>query len=202
MPARFSVPQPARPRDVSNRPHMQSPHSLPTSDADPSRSDTPVPGQMFARSPPIFPPGPRIPPRNTSRQQEFDPPMRLPARQHTRHFVSPTPVAYGVGQHSLAPPQNFMRPPSWGPPSTSTTLDMVSGIISQRPATARTPVLRRSVPRQQLDQENSDQAIRAALMEERAAVSMRYDGADAGGGRAEVMNETPPRIGRFERHMG
>jgi hypothetical protein len=68
---------------------------------------------------------------------------------------------------------------------------------------ARAPVLRRSIPLQQINQENSDDVMRVAAMQERTAVGMRYDGTDEEReGREEVMNETPPRIGRFERHMG
>lgn len=61
---------------------------------------------------------------------------------------------------------------------------------------------RRRIPRQQVDQENSDGAVREAAMEERAALGMRYGGSEEGGREGEVMDETPPRIGRFERHMG
>jgi len=181
---------------------MYSPHPLLMSDDDPSSSDRLTPDQTYGGSAPIFPPGPRIPPRNTSRQQDFDVHIQLPAHQPTRRFISPTPLSYGRARDSPTPPLPLNRPLFRGPPSTSTTLDMASGITSRRPVTNRAPALRRSISRQQIDQENSDDVMRAAVMEERTAVRMRYDGAEGGEGRGEVMNETPPRVGRFERHMG
>ena len=160
-----------------------------------------MPTEVSARSPPIFPPGPRIPPRDASRQQDVDPPIRLPVRRPGRRFLSPTPTTYGVGYDSLAGSLPFNRPASRGPPSISTTLDMASGTTSRGSLISRPPILRRSIPRQQLNQENSDQVARAATMAERAVAGMRYDGVEESEGRSEVMNETPPRIGRFERYM-
>jgi hypothetical protein len=180
---------------------MYSPHPLLMSHDDLS-SDTLIPDHTSGHSPHTLPPGPHISPRNISRQQGFDVSIRLPLRQPTRRFISPSPVPYGSTRDSLAPPLPLNRTPSRRPPSTFTTLDMASGVTSRRPLTSRAPILRRSIPRQQIDQENSDDVVRAAVLEERTAVGMRYDGAEEGEGRSQVMNETPPRIGRFERHMG
>jgi hypothetical protein len=66
--------------------------------------------------------------------------------------------------------------------------------------TSYAPLPRRVIPRQQVDQENTDNVVREAAMEERSALRMRY-GSEEREGRGEVMDETPPRIGRFERHI-
>ena len=51
-------------------------------------------------------------------------------------------------------------------------------------------------PRRQ-DQENSDQAEIEMMRQELESVRMRYEEGQQG----NVMDETPPRIGRVERHM-
>jgi GTP cyclohydrolase I len=47
------------------------------------------------------------------------------------------------------------------------------------------------------DQENSGQAEAEMMRQELETVRTRYDDDQ----QREVMDETPPRIGRFERHM-
>jgi hypothetical protein len=47
------------------------------------------------------------------------------------------------------------------------------------------------------DQENSGQAEMEMMRQELEAVRARYDE----GQQRDVMDETPPRIGRVERHM-
>jgi hypothetical protein len=186
---------------------MHSPHPLIVSDDDPSSPDTITPDHDFRRGPQNFLPGsfngPHVPSSRTSRQQDFDLPVRLPQPQQTRRFVTPTPAPYYASQHGLAPPpMPFNRPPSRGPPSISTTLDMASGVTSRRPMTSYVPIPRRPVPRQQIDQENSDDVERQAAMAERVAVEMRHGASQETEEGREVMDETPPRIGRFERHIG
>lgn len=68
--------------------------------------------------------------------------------------------------------------------------------------TSYVPIPRRPIPRQQIDQENSDDVERQAAMAERVAVEMRHGASQETEEGGEVMDETPPRIGRFERHIG
>jgi hypothetical protein len=53
------------------------------------------------------------------------------------------------------------------------------------------------VSAQQRDQENSGDAEAEMMREELAAVRFRYDE----GAVLDVLDETPPRVGRFERRM-
>jgi hypothetical protein len=66
----------------------------------------------------------------------------------------------------------------------------------RRPVMTRVPTPRRRIMPQQQNQENSGEAEDERMREEMVAAGMRYEGA---GGRLEVMDETPPRLGRFER---
>ncbi|KAH9864116.1 hypothetical protein J1614_010049 [Plenodomus biglobosus] len=92
--------------------------------------------------------------------------------------------------------------PSRDSPLTSLALDHGSGVTSRR---SRSPLVRatttarthRRVPAHQRDQENSAEAEIDAMRREQAAVNARY----GENGQQETMDETPPRIGRFERAM-
>ncbi|KAF2200427.1 hypothetical protein GQ43DRAFT_73548 [Delitschia confertaspora ATCC 74209] len=59
------------------------------------------------------------------------------------------------------------------------------------------PLRRRRMPSSQQDQENSLDAEMGMMRNEMVAAGMRY----AQDGHPEVMDDTPPRLGRFERHM-
>jgi hypothetical protein len=185
--ARFSIPQVQRPRDVSNRPHMHSPYpALPMSDDDPSGSDTvtPVPSTVTRLAPPMHPNpvrGPRIPPRQASRQ---DLPPDAPQRQTTRRAVTPIPA-----------PLPFSRQSERGLPSTTTTLDSASGVTSRRTQVAMTATRRRIMHEQENSEERERERQRQEMRGEVAGVEWRV-GAE---GRTDVMEETPPRMGRHER---
>lgn len=172
-PARSSVPHVPRPRDVSNRPHVHSPHPLfLSSDDDPSSSDALTPIQLteIARRTALH--GPRIPQRRTSRQH-FLPAM--PQSHNTRRAVTPVPA------------------PLHGLPSTMTTLDSARGVTSRRPvARAATRVTRVDA-----EQENSEQREQREMSREVEAAEWRA-GRD---GVEDVMEETPPRMGRYERFL-
>lgn len=155
VPTRFSIPHVPRPRDVSNRPHMHSPHPQIIS------SDNETPSDEVTPVPPIRPNplhGPRIPPRYASRQE-------------THRAVTPIPA------------------PLWGLPSTSTTLDSARGETSWRHGARVT-----RPPRIDAEQENSEERERRDLRVEMETVGWRA-------GREDVMEETPPRVGRYERFL-
>lgn len=71
------------------------------------------------------------------------------------------------------------------------------GLIARRPPIPARIASRR-LPVQQRNQENSGDAEAELMRAEMEAASMRY-GDDAVG--LEVMDETPPRVGRFERRI-
>lgn len=183
--ARFDVPQVQRPRDMSNRPRVPAPSTLAlSSDDDPfgSRATTPVPSTTTRRAPathhdPIH--GLRIPAPNTSHPDAAPDAMQ---RQFTRRAVTPIPA-----------PLPFSRQSERGLPSTSTTLDSASGVTSRRTQAAGATVGRRI----RHDQENSEETERTEMRGEIAGAEWRV-GAQ---GRMDVMDETPPRMGRHERFM-
>lgn len=177
--ARFSMPHVPRPRDVSNRPQLQT-HQAPfSSDDDLSGyvSLTPVQGTTHLALMSLYS-GPRIPPRRTSRQ---DMPPNPVQRRSTRRTITPIPA-----------PLPFSRQSGRGLPSTSTTLDSASGVITRRAQMAAASVSGRRQARE--DQENSEEVQREDMSRESAAVGYRR-----GEGRTDVMEETPPRVGRYER---
>lgn len=180
--ARLSVPpQMPRPREMSNRLPIHSTHSIPlSSDDDPSNSDTftPVPETAADSAVPNPTRGPRIPPRHASRQ---DVPSDTQQRQPIGRAVTPIP--------SQLP---FSRQSERGLPSTSTTLDSASGVISRRPVPW-------AVTRRRVDdeQENSEEREREDMRGEIAGVGWRV-GTE---GRADVMDETPPKMGRYENFL-
>jgi hypothetical protein len=187
--ARFSIPQVQRPRDVSNRPHMHSPYpALPLSDDDPSGSDTltPVPSTATRLAPPTYQNlvrGPRIPPRHASRQ---DLPPDASQRHPIRRAITP-----------ISAPLPFSRQPERGLPSTSTTLDSASGVTSRRTQVAIATTRRRIMHEQENSEERERERQRQDMIGEVAGVEWRV-GAE---GRPDVMEETPPRMGRHERFM-
>jgi hypothetical protein len=72
---------------------------------------------------------------------------------------------------------------------TSLRSPMLRGATSARPL--------RRVPPQQRDQENSGAAEEHLMRREEAAINARYGES----GQGDVMDETPPRVGRVERRM-
>lgn len=184
--ARFSIPHVQRPRDVSNRPHMHPSHpALIPSDNDMTASDTQdyAPNTATHLVPPVHRNpvhGARIPPRYGSRQEL---PSNRPHRQPVRRTVSPIPT-----------PLPFSRQPERGPPSISTNMDSASGITSRSTQAART-ITRRQImdERENATEERERQDMRS----EAEAIEWRF----GEGGRLDVMEETPPRVGRHERLM-
>ncbi|KAF2449548.1 hypothetical protein P171DRAFT_517236 [Karstenula rhodostoma CBS 690.94] len=184
--ARFSIPQVQQPRDVSNRPHIHSPYpALLLSDGDPSGSDTltPVPSTASRLAPPAHQNpirGPRIPSRYGSRQ---DLPSDAPQRQPTRRAVTPIPT-----------PLPFSGQFERGLPSTSTTLDSASGVTSRRTQVARAATRRQIMNERENTTEDRE---RQGMRGEAAGVEWRFSEE----GRMDIMEETPPRLGRHERFM-
>ena len=131
---------------------------------------------------------PRVPPRQGSRHTSGD----VPPRTQTRTYRQ-GPVA--------GPPALHLRP-TRDNPLTSLALDHGSGTTSRR---SRSPVMRaptsarvnRRVPAHQLDQENSGEGEMMLARREQTAINARYNEDE----QRDVMDETPPRIGRYERRM-
>lgn len=115
-----------------------------------------------------------------------------PQRTHTR--------AYRQGPATAAPSLHLH--PTRDSPLTSLALDHGSGMTSRG---SRSPVVRapitariyRRMPSRQRDQENSMEGEIGAMRREETAINSRYGGDE----QREVMDETPPRIGRVERRM-
>lgn len=164
-------PPTTRPRDVSNQSHGQPPHATRTI----PRTHHNAPSS----SPPPFP---------THRQPTG--PRALPA----------LPPPHNPRHHSAqAHPRTHNRlfrpvPSTTAPPLTSLALDHGSGTSSRTLPRTRT---HRRVPAHQRDQENSLEGERDAMRREEGTMRARA-GED---GRLDVMDETPPRVGRVERRI-
>jgi hypothetical protein len=101
--------------------------------------------------------------------------------------------AHGAGARRRVTPAvrspTHLHAPRASSAITSLRSPMLRGATSARPL--------RRVPPQQRDQENSGAAEEHLMRREEAAINARYG--DAGQG--DVMDETPPRVGRVERRM-
>jgi hypothetical protein len=94
----------------------------------------------------------------------------------------------------------YLQPPRPGP-TTSLAVDHVSAITRLRPPLLRTAPSARPLPRvraQQRDQENSGAGEEQLMRQEAAAIQARYGEEDE---EKDIMDETPPRVGRVERRM-
>jgi hypothetical protein len=114
--------------------------------------------------------------RHRHTRQRTEAPQAAPAQRQQEHLSSP-----------------ISGPPVWNvPPRHSsrhhTTLSPGQGNAGRRPP--------RMESRWQ-NQENSGDAEIETMRQELESVRMRYDESQQG----DVMDETPPRIGRVERHM-
>jgi hypothetical protein len=196
--------QTTTPRDVSNQHRAQAPYRPALQDSyldDTSLNDqrhfvdqtraVQTHAQAQAQAPASgSSPGaaPRVPPRQGSRHTSGD----VPPHTQTRTYRQ-GPVA--------APPALHLRP-TRDNPLTSLALDHGSGTTSRR---SRSPVMRaptsarvnRRVPVHQLDQENSGEGEMMLARREQMAINARYNEDE----QRDVMDETPPRIGRYERRM-
>ncbi|KAI8935284.1 hypothetical protein NX059_007870 [Plenodomus lindquistii] len=190
------------PLDISNRDRVQGPRPMASQPASrrqdgalPSGSPQPLPGfnqrsRAPARGPALSSTSslPPPPPGYGPTPQYREGPQRSHAR--TQRQVSTT-AAPALHLH-----------PSRDSPLTSLALDHGSGITSRRsrspfgPPTAIARTHRR-IPAHQRDQENSAEPEIEAMRREEAAVNARYGEI----GQRETMDETPPRVGRFERAM-
>jgi hypothetical protein len=92
----------------------------------------------------------------------------------------------------LHPSRNYASA-SIAPARASTTLILRSPLL--RAATSARPL--RRLPPQQRDQENSGAGEELLMRQEEAAINTRY-GEDV---QRDIMDETPPRVGRVERRM-
>ncbi|KAF2465495.1 uncharacterized protein BDR25DRAFT_378648 [Lindgomyces ingoldianus] len=197
IPIRFSMPH-ASPRDLSNR-QMQLPQqqsNITRSPREYARS-----GQPYSSSPSSPPEGRRqglqgqgpayaamIPPRNSSYRQraEPDPERRNPPRS----------IAGSLPYHERQTAPQTYAPRHGDRPSVAPEQFIATG--SHRPSMHRAGTSRRRITPQQQNQENSGDAEEQMMREELAAAGMRYARDEQ---QLDTMDETPPRLGRFERHM-
>jgi hypothetical protein len=190
--SRFTLPRPTAPRDASNELRVQessrdAPSSMQSSRRTPQMSSSPFPPVSRSPSAPLDPSAPayrpsrsppEIPARNGSNMRGGGAPERAQTRARRRITPARSPNHLHPSRASL-------------PPSHA--------------ATVRSPLLRvttsvrplRRVPPQQRDQENSGAGEEHLMRQEAAAIQARY-GEDV---QRDVMDETPPRVGRVERRM-
>lgn len=197
-PSRLSMPQSTVPHDTSNQPQAQELSGTATSRQQmrrrtPQISSSPIPPFEQPPSAQLNPPAqgtsprmpPTIPPRNESNMRGGAAPDRFQTRARRRVTPARSPT--------------YLQPPRAGPP-TSLASDHISATTR-----LRSPLLRattsarppRRVPAQQRDQENSGAGEEHLMRREEAAIHARY-GEDE---QRDVMDETPPRVGRVERRM-
>jgi hypothetical protein len=201
--SRLSVPQPALPRDLSNQywgqelsrtstSRQQMRHPTPHTSSSPRPPLVQPTTQLrpaTQRTSPAIPPTipPPIPPRNGSN-------IRLgggaPDRSQTR------------ARHRITPARSPTYPqPSHPGPTTSLAPYHVSATTRLRSPLLRTTTSARPPPRvraQQRDQENSGAGEEQLMRQEAAAIQARYGEEDE---ERDIMDETPPRVGRVERRM-
>lgn len=135
-------------------------------------------------------------------QPVFRPPAYYDARQVTATTLQHTSTRTRRRRPPVAPSAMHMRS-SRDSPLTALALDHGSGTISRRPGSPYRPMTvaaraYRRMPAQQIDQENSGNIEMLPAMREQDAINSRYN-EDR---QRHVMDETPPRLGRFERRMG
>ncbi|KAF2036789.1 hypothetical protein EK21DRAFT_106097 [Setomelanomma holmii] len=190
---------PPAPREAPNRPRMQDmafrPGGTTTSGGRPDRlapplSSSPLPPRTHWNNPsPASGPGtsPSVPPMIPSRNASHGAGVPERAHTHVRHQVTPIPPTIRVN-------------PARDLPSTSLALDHASATTSIRSPVTRVATTARPRPRlppHRVNQENSGAAEEEMMRQEESAINARY-GEDV---ERDVMDETPPRVGRVERRM-
>ncbi|KAF2749850.1 hypothetical protein M011DRAFT_278625 [Sporormia fimetaria CBS 119925] len=140
---------------------------------------------------------PPAPPPPTAYTHRYPPPgepglrrVRTSSGATTTSSQSGSTTASFTHQHHAHQPQ-ILRPSTL---ASSATARMERPPVPLRITSRRVSVLQR-------DQENSGAAEEEMMRGELEAVRMRYGEDGAGEGDRERLDETPPRIGRFERRM-
>jgi hypothetical protein len=197
--SRQSVPQPAVPREPGNqyrgpelsrtstsRQQMRQP--TPHQSSSPNPTFQQPPGTQLSppaqRSSPAIPP--TIPPPNGTNMRGGGVPDRSQTRARRRVTPARSPT--------------YLQPPRLGP-TISLAPDHISTTTRLRSPLLRTTTSARPLPRvraQQRDQENSGAGEEQLMRQEAAAIQARYGEEDE---ERDVMDETPPRVGRVERRM-
>jgi len=194
-PSRLSLPPSTAPRDASNlfrAPDWNRPAAInmpwrrtPEASSSPISPTTRRPNPHLDPSAPTYRPSsspdlpPTIPPRNGPNMRGGAIPDRT--QTHARRRVT------------LARSPNHLHPPRASLPlhhAVSLRSPLLHAANPVRPI--------RRVPPQQRDQENSGAGEEQLMRQEAAAMRARY-GEDVQ--RGDVMDETPPRVGRVERRM-
>lgn len=187
-----NTPQANGPRDLSNRLGTQPRHQLAATSTSHYRNEA-----LPSSASPFLDPS-QVPHSDAIHNRQLGSPPRA------RHRIT---AQHDSQQHRGENPRHtHMRPYSQGPnvapPSLHLALDQGSGITSRR---SRSPLARpttsmRTRPRislRQRDQENSGDGEIMLMRREEAAINARH----AEDTQQHVMDETPPRVGRVERHM-
>jgi hypothetical protein len=203
---RFSMPQSSSPRDISNRSQLQPPYQRGRSVRSPRESERTISPpelshmahlqEVYRRTRdlerehnPLYNSSPASPVqdrRQVSQIYEQAPPLR-----HQRS-IPPEDVPYrGSSSRAPAGARTYLEHPE------RSSLGPIFGQgAGRRPVISHIPTSRRRIPPQQQNQENSGEAEDERMREEMVAASMRYE---VDGQQLDVMDETPPRLGRFER---
>ncbi|KAH7083446.1 hypothetical protein BKA63DRAFT_153464 [Paraphoma chrysanthemicola] len=188
------LPQPAAPRDASARARTQDTGARsrpsPASGNEFPRRPAPLSSSPLPQSlPPASGPGtspampPTIPPRNTSNMHSRGGAPERSRARGPRQFTPIPPAMRGNNARDI--------------PSTSLALDHASAVRSPIVRATTSARQRPRIPPHQRNQENSGAAEDELMRQEESAINARY-GEDA---QQEVMDETPPRVGRVERRM-
>jgi hypothetical protein len=206
IPLRFSMPQYPRPRDMSNRSQLQppyqrghsvrSPHGSERTISPPESFNTAQLQELYTRTQdlerehnPFYSSSPASPfegRRVVSQRHEQTPPLR-----HQRSIPPEDIPHHGSSRRAPAGARTYPERPERS--SLAPTLGQGAG---RRPEITHVPISRRRITPQQQNQENSGEAEDERMRAEMVAAGMRYE---VDGQQLDVMDETPPRLGRFER---
>jgi hypothetical protein len=176
-PSRPSPFQPGTLRHTSNRPRTQDMHSHATSRAQ-MRRGTPQMSSSLSRPP--------------------DQPLSSPTSAAAQGVPPTIPPRNGSNVRGTGARRRFTpvvrSPTQLHAPRASSAITSLRSPMLRAATSARPP---RRVPPQQRDQENSGAAEEHLMRQEEAAINARYGNAE----QRDVMDETPPRVGRVERRM-
>ncbi|KAH7068652.1 hypothetical protein FB567DRAFT_615056 [Paraphoma chrysanthemicola] len=169
------LPQPAAPRDASNRARTQDTGVRPR--------PSPASGIEFPRRPAPLSSSPL--------------PQTLPPASGPVAALHLSGLEHVVRVNSRPIPPAMRGNNARDIPSTSLALDHASAVRSPIARATTSARQRPRIPPHQRNQENSGAAEDELMRQEESAINARY-GEDA---QQEVMDETPPRVGRVERRM-
>lgn len=180
------------PCDVSNRRRIQPQHLPPSAIAHSHAGSRPRTSLPSISTEPL----------RFHRSMPYPPPPRLASQQH--QFIGERPPTNTASRRPSRPsPRNSPESALNAPNNNSASAIANGNTVRSRyvPIAPQPPPrnIRPRIPAHQLDQENSGEGEMTMMRAEEAAVQARYGGLE--GARQDVMDETPPRVGRVERRM-